>query len=141
MDGEHVKSVRLVNVPSFLYKTDLAVDIPGLGELVVDVAYGGNFYAIVGPQKNYSDLADIQPSDVLRWSPLVRRELNRKYSFAHPENPDINICSHVLWTGKPTKSEAHARKRGPSTGTRPLTVHPAAPGLPPAWHSSRDWEN
>jgi len=109
MEGEHVTSVRLVNVPSFLYKTDLAVDIPGLGELVVDVAYGGNFYAIVGPQKNYSDLSDIQPSDVLRWSPLLRREINRRYDFAHPENPAINVCSHVMWTGQPRHPDAHAR--------------------------------
>jgi 4-hydroxyproline epimerase len=109
MDGEHVKSVRLINVPSFLYKTELVVDVPGLGELVVDVAYGGNFYAIVGPQKNFTDLSDIQPSDVLRWSPLLRREINRLYTFAHPLNPEINVCSHVMWTGKPLHPEAHAR--------------------------------
>lgn len=109
MDGQNVASVRLVNVPSFLLKTDLAVEVPGLGELVVDVAYGGNFYAIVGPQKNYTDLADIQPSDVLRWSPLLRREINRRYDFAHPDNPQINVCSHVMWTGKPTVPGAHAR--------------------------------
>jgi 4-hydroxyproline epimerase len=108
-EGAHVTSVRITNVPSFLYAKDLAVDVPTLGELTVDVAYGGNFYAIVDPQPLYSDLADIQPSDILRWSPLLRKAINARYSFAHPENPAINICSHVMWTGRPTHPEAHAR--------------------------------
>lgn len=43
-----VKSVKLLNVPSFLYKEKLEVDCPGLGRLTMDVAYGGNFYAIIG---------------------------------------------------------------------------------------------
>jgi 4-hydroxyproline epimerase len=109
MDGEHVASVRLTNVASFLYARDLPVEVAGLGELRVDLAYGGNFYAIVGPQPLFGDLADIQPSDVLRWSPLLRREINRRHRFAHPENPEIDVCSHVLWTGRPTRPEAHAR--------------------------------
>ncbi|MFM9975658.1 MAG: 4-hydroxyproline epimerase [Beijerinckiaceae bacterium] len=108
-EGPHVTSVRLVNVPSFLYAKDLAVDVPGLGELTVDVAYGGNFYAIVEPQPLYSDLADIQPSDILRWSPLLRKAINTRHAFAHPENPAINLCSHVMWTGKPTQAGADAR--------------------------------
>jgi len=107
--GQHVDSVRLVNVPSFLHATDLTAEVEGLGEITVDVAYGGNFYAIVGPQKNYTDLADIQPSDVLRWSPLLRRALNAKYQFVHPENPTIKGLSHVMWTGRPTSSETTHR--------------------------------
>jgi len=107
--GEHVESVRLVNVPAFLYASGLTAELPGVGEIVVDVAYGGNFYAIVEPQKNYTDLADIQPSDVLRWSPLLRKALNAKYEFTHPENPTIRGLSHILWTGRPTQPEATHR--------------------------------
>jgi 4-hydroxyproline epimerase len=39
----------------------------------------------------------------------VRRRLNEKYSFVHPENPAINRLSHMLWTGKPTRAGADAR--------------------------------
>jgi 4-hydroxyproline epimerase len=53
MDGEYVESVRIVNVPSYLEATDLTVDCPELGLLTVDVAYGGNFYAIIEPKENY----------------------------------------------------------------------------------------
>ena len=47
-----VESVTLTNVPSFLHSTDIAVDIPGLGGLNLDVSYGGNFYAIIETQEN-----------------------------------------------------------------------------------------
>ncbi len=57
-EGEHVEEVRITNVPSFLYAEGLAVECPALGEIKVDVAYGGNFYAIVEPQENYRDMAD-----------------------------------------------------------------------------------
>ncbi len=81
----------------------------GLGELVVDVAYGGNFYAIVEPQKNFPGLEHVDPSDIQRWSPRVRAAFREKYDFVHPENPAISGLSHVLWTGTPTQPEAHAR--------------------------------
>ena len=70
-------SVRITNVPSFLYGEDYEVEVEGLGTLSVDVAYGGNFYAIVEPQALYSDLADVNPSDIQRWSPKLRARLQR----------------------------------------------------------------
>src|SRR6202012_5399707 len=45
MNGEHVDSVQLVNLPSFLHPRDLSVEVEALGEIRFDVAYGGNFYA------------------------------------------------------------------------------------------------
>ncbi|UVK39985.1 4-hydroxyproline epimerase [Mesorhizobium sp. AR10] len=107
--GEYVEEVRITNVPSFLYAEGLTVECPGLGEISVDVAYGGNFYAIVEPQKNYRDMADHSAGDLIAWSPVVRHRLNEKYSFVHPENPGINRLSHMLWTGAPTVAGADAR--------------------------------
>ena len=52
----HVSEVRIVNVPSFLHSSGLTVDVPDLGRLVFDVAYGGNFYVIIEPQESYADL-------------------------------------------------------------------------------------
>ncbi|MER8572382.1 4-hydroxyproline epimerase [Mesorhizobium sp. M1338] len=107
--GDYVEEVRITNVPSFLHAEGLTVECPQLGEITVDVAYGGNFYAIVEPQKNYRDMADYSAGDFIAWSPVVRQRLNEKYSFVHPENPGINRLSHMLWTGKPTNPEADAR--------------------------------
>jgi 4-hydroxyproline epimerase len=107
--GEYVEEVRITNVPSFLYAEGLTVECPVLGEISVDVAYGGNFYAIVEPQENFSDMADHSAGDPITWSPVLRQRLNESYSFAHPEHPEINRLSHILWTGKPTNGEADAR--------------------------------
>jgi 4-hydroxyproline epimerase len=109
MDGERVASVRFTNVPSFLAAEGLEVECPDLGTLTVDVAYGGNFYAIVDPQERFRDLADFAVADLVRWSPVVRRRLNERYTFEHPERPVICGLSHVLWTGAPRHPEAHAR--------------------------------
>jgi 4-hydroxyproline epimerase len=107
--GDYVEEVRITNVPSFLHAEGLTVECPQLGEITVDVAYGGNFYAIVEPQKNYRDMADHSAGDFIAWSPVVRQRLNEKYAFVHPENPGINKLSHMLWTGKPTVEGADAR--------------------------------
>ena len=108
-DGDYVESVRLTNVPAFLHSTELTAEVEGLGEIVADVSYGGNFYAIIEPQKNFPGLEHVNPSDILRWSPKVRAAFRAKYDFVHPENPAINGLSHVLWTGTPTHPEAHAK--------------------------------
>ena len=109
MEGEYVEEVRITNVPSFLYAEGLTADVPGLGEIVVDIAYGGNFYAIVDPQQNFRDIADHTAGQLVGWSPQLRKALNEKYTFEHPENPGINRLSHILWTGAPTRAGADAR--------------------------------
>jgi len=107
-DG-YVDNVRITNVGSFLHSADLEAEVEGLGLIKADVSYGGNFYAIIEPQKNFPGLEHVNPSDILRWSPKVREAFRAKYQFVHPENPAINGLSHVMWTGTPTHKEAHAK--------------------------------
>jgi 4-hydroxyproline epimerase len=104
-----VESVRITNVASYLAATDVVIDVPGLGELSFDIAYGGNYYAILEPQKNFAGLESMSAGDVLRLSPVVRRLINEKFQPVHPENGTIRGVSHVMWTGKPRDSRAHAR--------------------------------
>ncbi|PWV97150.1 4-hydroxyproline epimerase [Hoeflea marina] len=107
--GRKVTEVRLTNVPAFLHSTGLRTHCPGLGDLIVDVAYGGNFYAIVDAQDNFRDMADMTAGDLVRLSPALRDALNRDHTFVHPEKPEIRGLSHILWTGAPTRPEASAR--------------------------------
>jgi 4-hydroxyproline epimerase len=107
--GEYVESVRLTNVPGFLHSTGLEAECPGIGTLKVDVAYGGNFYAIVEPQDGYRDMADFTAGQLVQMSPVLRKNLNARYTFQHPENPTIRGLSHILWTGAPKAPGAHAR--------------------------------
>jgi 4-hydroxyproline epimerase len=85
-------------------------DCPELGgELSVDVAYGGNFYAIVEAQEIYRDLSELSASDILMISPRLRARLNEEYSFHHPEDDRISGLSHLLWTGEPLQQDSQAR--------------------------------
>ncbi|MFQ5984757.1 MAG: 4-hydroxyproline epimerase [Alphaproteobacteria bacterium] len=108
-EGPFVESVTIENVPSFLHSSGVEVDCPELGRLKVDIAYGGNFYAIVERQANYQGLSDLAPADVLRYSPVIRRRLNDSGTYVHPEDAAISGVSHVMWTGAPSKPEAHGR--------------------------------
>ncbi len=104
-----VKSVKLTNVPAFLYAADLEVECPDLGVIKVDVAYGGNFYAIVDPQTNFAGIENHTADQLISWSRVCRQRLNEKYTFIHPENENIKGLSHLLWTGKTLSPTSTAR--------------------------------
>ena len=98
-DGGKVISVKLTNVPAYLAGEGLTADCPGLGELVIDVAYGGNFYAIVDVQKNFKGLEHYTADQLIAWARELRKRINEQYTFIHPDNPTIHGCSHILWAG------------------------------------------
>ena len=104
-----VESVCIKNVPSYLDSAGLRVECQELGPLMFDVAYGGNFYAIVDPQPNFQSLDELTAGDIVRLSPILRQEINKKFTFVHPLNNTIRGCSHIQWTGAPRNREADAR--------------------------------
>jgi 4-hydroxyproline epimerase len=108
-EGKKVTSVKLTNVASYLAATELTVESPQLGELVVDVSYGGNFYAIVDEQKNFKGIQNYTASELISFSGILRQRINEKYKFVHPENETINGCSHILWTGDVMDKTSTAR--------------------------------
>src|SRR5690606_20988951 len=139
-EGRFVEEVRLTNVPAFLHSEGLSAEVEGLGEITIDVAYGGNFYAIVEAQPNFRDMADHPVSRLIEWGGRLRAALNAKYEFVHPEKPAIRGLSHVMWTGAPTQPGADARNavlygekaidRSPcGTGTSARMAQRAAKGL------------
>jgi 4-hydroxyproline epimerase len=107
--GKKVSQVKLTNVPAYLAEENIDVLCPDLGELKVDVAYGGNYYAIIDAQENYQDLADYTASQLIGWSKVLRDRINASHSFQHPNNDTIGGLSHILWTGQPTKENSTAR--------------------------------
>ncbi|HSH44178.1 MAG TPA: 4-hydroxyproline epimerase [Arenicellales bacterium] len=109
MAGKKVRSVKLANVPAFLAGQDLEVELPELGVLRFDVAYGGNFYAIVDPQDNFAGVQDYTAEQLVPLSRRLRSLINDKYSFSHPENERISGVTHIEWTGETISEEAHGR--------------------------------
>ncbi|MFM7838457.1 MAG: proline racemase family protein, partial [Chitinophagaceae bacterium] len=82
---------------------------PELGELEVDVSYGGNFYAIVDVQKNFKGLEHYAVDQLITWARELRKNINALYTFVHPEDATIQGCSHVMWTGKTLEDKSTAR--------------------------------
>ena len=109
LEREKVKSVKLTNVPSFLHSSELVVDCPELGELVIDVAYGGNFYAIVDVQNNFAGLENYSAGKLIAWARELKKNINTKYEFIHPDDETIKGCSHILWTGAVLDNSSTAR--------------------------------
>lgn len=140
--GNKVDWVRLVNVKSYLAGTGLTVECPELGTITFDVSYGGNYYAIVDPQQNFSGIQDFSAGKIIQYSQVVRRRINEKYPdmFVHPENDTIRDVSHMLWTGAPIDPTSSGRNavfygekaidRSPcGTGTSAVIAQRHAKGL------------
>ena len=111
LTGKKVDWVKLINVKSYLAEENLTVECPELGEITFDVAYGGNYYAIVDPQKNFTGLQDYSAGQIIQYSQVVRKLINDKYPemFIHPENPTIRDVSHMMWTGEPLDDSSSGR--------------------------------
>jgi 4-hydroxyproline epimerase len=111
MKGSKVSSVKLTNVPSFLFRENVQTFHPKLGDFHCDVSYGGNFYAIIDPQPNFPGLEYFSVDELIHMAREIRIKLNQDYQFLHPLDPNINWCSHIMWTGKtldPTSSARNA---------------------------------
>ena len=108
-EGKKVKWVKLTNVKSYLAAENLMIESKDLGNIRFDVAYGGNFYAIVDPQSNFAGVHKHTAGDLIRWSQELRNKINDKYEFVHPENETIRGLSHMLWTGDPIDPTSSAR--------------------------------
>lgn len=108
-NGRHVEQVQLFNVASYLHAKDVTVDVAGLGALTIDVAYGGNFYAIIEPQANWRGLEGMSASEIVRLSPHVRSAVQQVVAPIHPEDSRIRGVSHVMWCDASLTTEADAR--------------------------------
>jgi 4-hydroxyproline epimerase len=108
-EGHKVKNVTITNVPSFVMEKGLIATCPGLGILKCDVAYGGNFYAIVDVQGHFAGLEHYPADQLISWGRALREDINKRYTFIHPEDPSIAGCSHIMWTGTVLDKTSTAR--------------------------------
>jgi len=141
-DGVRVRSVRIRNVPSYLAQQDIRIDVPDFGSLTIDVAYGGNFYAIIEPQGSYAGLDALGAARILQLSPVIRNLVREACTPVHPLDPTIRGVSHLLWADKPRGEGADGRNavfygdkaidRSPcGTGTSARLAHLHATGRLP----------
>jgi 4-hydroxyproline epimerase len=138
-EGDRVRSVKIRNVPAYLAKQGLEIDVPGFGPLSIDVSYGGNYYAIIEPQGPYEGLDQLGAARIIELSRTIRAMIQEIYEPVHPLDATIRGVSHVLWADKPKGEGADGRNavfygeraidRSPcGTGTSARLAHLAATG-------------
>jgi len=87
--------VDIRNVPSFADKLDVPIEVPGIGTLIVDTAYGGDSFVIVDAQALGFAIASDEARDIAECGMKITRAANEQLGFLHPENPDwahISFC-------------------------------------------------
>jgi 4-hydroxyproline epimerase len=107
--GDKVTAVRITNVPAYVAARGIQIDVEGIGPLSIDVAYGGNYYAIVEPQGEYTGLDDLGAARLIELSGRVREAVRDAFEPVHPLDPTIRGVSHVLWADKPRGEGADGR--------------------------------
>jgi proline racemase len=96
-------------VPSYLHLRDAAVHVPGLGDVLVDVAFGGNFYALLPTRSVRLEVTPALAGRLVATGLAVMDAVNSQLEFTHPENPGIRGCRHVVFTEPPGPGGQPAR--------------------------------
>jgi proline racemase len=103
------KDVTFRNVPAFLYKRDLLVEVPTLGKVKVDISWGGNFYAILPAASVGLELVPSRVKDIVDIGTKIREAVFEQVEVVHPDNPAINRCTHVRFVAPATNPGANMK--------------------------------
>ena len=96
-----VERVSFRNVPSFLYRGDLAVDVPQLGRLTLDIALGGAFYAILPAESVGRRVAVEQLQPLVKAAEAIKRAVSAAERIEHPGDEELGLLYGVLFTDRP----------------------------------------
>ncbi|HYJ76053.1 MAG TPA: proline racemase family protein [Kineosporiaceae bacterium] len=103
-------AVTLTNVPSFLLERDATVKVEGFGEVTYDMAFGGNFYAILPIDALGLPFDRSRKQDILDAGLAVMAAVDEQRRPVHPDNPEIDVCHHVqlVAPGSDARRSRHA---------------------------------
>ncbi|MCI0392651.1 MAG: proline racemase family protein [Acidobacteria bacterium] len=106
---QRVERVSFLNVPSFVYARDVAIEVPNLGRLIVDVAFGGAFYAILPAERIGSQVALEAVPSLVAAGQAIKKAFNAAISVQHPTDEDLGFLYGTILTGPPEDPEHHSR--------------------------------
>jgi proline racemase len=115
VEGGRARAVTLRNVPSFLHERDASVDVPGLGSIRYDMAFGGNFYALLPAAAAGVEVDPAQAQLLIDRGSEMMAAIEAADRPVHPEDPRIAGCRHVVF---------HAPGRDGADARAATSIHP-----------------
>ena len=142
-DGK-ARSITFENVPAFVHRLDVPVEVPQVGTVSVDVAWGGMFYALADASALGFRLTPDEGRDLVRVGEMVKAAAREQVPVAHPEQPELAGISIMEWTGPPSVPGADAKNTvvvssgtldwdHPASFTARSIARRAAPAPVPGW--------
>ncbi|HEY7711122.1 MAG TPA: proline racemase family protein [Candidatus Entotheonella sp.] len=109
VEGQQVKDVAVANVASFLYDRDVELEVPEVGRIVLDVAFGGNFFAMVRADHLGLSVHPAHIAQLTRCGTMINQAVNAKLRVVHPTQPHITTVALTEIYEPPTRSTPHAK--------------------------------
>jgi proline racemase len=132
VDGGRVTRVTFRNVPAFAVHLDAVVDVPGIGEVTADVAWGGMFYVLAEASRFGLRLEPDEGREIVRVGEAVKQAARARLPVTHPENPAIEgITISQLWG--PARDPSARRRNAVVVSTGSLD-----PSRPETWSGAID---
>jgi len=104
-------SVTFENVPSFVFALDAKVEVPGLGTITVDVAYGGMIYVLVDAASIGFNIDKAEASRLVEVGERIKKAAAEQLPAIHPENPEIHTINQTLFAGPLEEHDGVKRSR------------------------------
>ncbi len=108
-EGGRVERVSFLNVPSYLFARDLEIDLPGVGSITTDVAFGGAFYAVLPAERVGLTVEQEHTAALVTTGEAIKRAVNARLTLHHPDDPDLGFLYGTILTGPPEDTEHHSR--------------------------------
>lgn len=108
VENGKAKAVAFHNIPAFLYRS-VEVEVDGIGSVSCDIAYGGNFYALIDARKLGLSLLPSNASTIVDTAVRIRKAINKSVEIIHPAAPFIQGLTHIEFYGDPTHPEADVK--------------------------------
>ncbi len=105
-----VEHVAFTNVPSFVSALDVRLPVPGLGEIVCDIAFGGAFYAYVDAAAVGLTCTPEQLRPLIAAGSAIKHAVIDAFPVEHPEQPGLSFLYGTIFTGPPHEAGAHSRQ-------------------------------
>jgi len=104
-----ITSIGFHNVPSFVQQMDSIVNVPGLGNIRYDLAFGGAYYAFVDAAQVGLDCTEEYHDELIEKGALIKQAIMTSVKMDHPTEPEMNFLYGTIFTGPPKNSNNHSR--------------------------------